>query len=281
MRCMVAKTLHFGTSRRHVIKIGNGGTPSRSATAHTNRRTRQARWGSAKQIRNVRAKVVETDLRLPAAPGCQRPPPSILVPKPRLPLPPARSSGPRPPAALLTRMPCSTRTRSSSSISKDTLRASALSALPMTEGGQGVQTREPVPQQPGRRRLAHYDLHSGHKPATPSSIGCCCWRALHCGSCSLAFWRRKVAGAVVLSRWGKWTEGLTDNEARSKVLINVIPEVKQRSCSEKKLARMLRQLSIVCVQVKNYSVTKNWAKTHSQSPLHSHLSLPKLRSLKK
>lgn len=66
-----------------------------------------------------------------------------------------------------------------------------------------------------------------------------------------------MAGGVVLRRWGKWTEGLTDTEARSKVLITVIPEVKQQSCSEKKLARMLRQLSIVCVQVKKYSVTKN------------------------
>lgn len=66
-----------------------------------------------------------------------------------------------------------------------------------------------------------------------------------------------MAGGVVLSRWGKWTEGLTDTEARSKVLITVIPEVKQQSCSEKKLARMLRQLSFVCVQVKKYSVTKN------------------------
>lgn len=65
-----------------------------------------------------------------------------------------------------------------------------------------------------------------------------------------------MAGGVVLS-WGKWTEGLTDTEARSKVLITVVPEVKLQSCSEKKLARMLRQLSIVCVQVKKYSVTKN------------------------
>jgi hypothetical protein len=33
-------------------------------------------------------------------------------------------------------MPCSTRTRSSSSIPKDTLRLSLLSALPMAGGGQ-------------------------------------------------------------------------------------------------------------------------------------------------
>lgn len=52
-------------------------------------------------------------------------------------------------------------------------------------------------------------------------------------------------------------EGLTGTEARSKFLENVIPEVKYRSCSEKKLAKMLRQLSIVYVQVKRYSVTKH------------------------
>lgn len=51
-------------------------------------------------------------------------------------------------------------------------------------------------------------------------------------------------------------EGLTDTEARSRFLINVVPKAKQRSCSEKKLARMLRQLSIVCVQVKKYSAAK-------------------------
>lgn len=53
-----------------------------------------------------------------------------------------------------------------------------------------------------------------------------------------------------------WMEGLTDTEARSRFLINVVPKAKQRSCSEKKLARMLRQLSIVCVQVKKYSAAK-------------------------
>lgn len=156
-----------------MLKIGNGGTPSRSATAHANRRTRQARWGSAEQIRTRESQGGGNRLEAAGCPWVPAASPIYLVPKQRLPLPPARSSGRRPPAALLTRMPCSTRTRSSSSISKDTLRASALSALPMTEGGQGVQPREPVPQQPGRRRSAHYALHAGHRPATLNPIGCC------------------------------------------------------------------------------------------------------------
>lgn len=37
-----------------------------------------------------------------------------------------------------SRMPCSTRTRSSSSIPKDALRPSLLSALPMAGGGSGA-----------------------------------------------------------------------------------------------------------------------------------------------
>lgn len=165
----------MGASRRHVIKIGNGGTPSRSATAHATRRTRQSRWGGVRNTSgNRRVKAVEKRLEATGCPWVPAASPIYLVPERRLPLPPTRSSGPRPPAAPLTRMPCSTRTRSSSSISKDTLRASALSALPMTGGVQGVRPREPAPQQPGRRRSEPYALHSGHRPATPRSIGCCC-----------------------------------------------------------------------------------------------------------
>lgn len=68
-------------------------------------------------------------------PGLRRPPPRG---------PPAaerRHASKRPPAGRpLTRMPCSTRTRSSSSIPKDALRPSRLSALPMAGGGSGAPT---------------------------------------------------------------------------------------------------------------------------------------------
>lgn len=65
---------------------------------------------------------------------------SKASPQPLLPRAPSTPARPRPPSLIspaggpLTRMPCSTRTRSSSSIPKDTLRPSLLSVLPMAGG---------------------------------------------------------------------------------------------------------------------------------------------------
>lgn len=83
------------------------------------------------------------DTRHPGVRGAQRARRARLLSGPNLPSgrpAPSTPARPRPRSFVapaggpLTRMPCSTRTRSSSSIPNDTLRASLLSVLPMTGG---------------------------------------------------------------------------------------------------------------------------------------------------
>lgn len=105
-------------------------------------------------------------------PGLRRPPPRGPLTAER------RHASKRPPAGRpLTRMPCSTRTRSSSSIPKDALRPSRLSALPMAGGGLGAPAL--TGPAPPANKTASYWRPFGVQPIPARAAG-------HCGGCSLA-----------------------------------------------------------------------------------------------
>lgn len=104
--------------------------------------------------------------------GLKRPPPRGPLAAER------RHASKRPPAGRpLTRMPCSTRTRSSSSIPKDALRPSRLSALPMAGGGSGAPAL--TGPAPPANKTAPYWRPLGVQPIPARAAG-------HCGGCSLA-----------------------------------------------------------------------------------------------
>lgn len=122
---------------------------------------------------------------------------SARPPHPRAPSTPAL---PRPRSLLaptgdpLTRMPCSTRTRSSSSIPKDTLRPSLLSAAPIAGGGQtgGHATRLQSNQSDAELSLPGLGL-LWHKSTKLRFIGCCWKFGQSCGVGPLG-----IVGIVVL-----------------------------------------------------------------------------------
>ena len=174
----------MGGLAREVVSQVSSAAPEPKGGATRCPRTRlgvrRRRRHRIKCPRRTRAGVQVTRPRPPVSvrpptlrrPGLRRPPNSRPSRGER------RQTPPRPPAGRpLTRMPCSTRTRSSWSIPKYALRPSRLSALPMAGGGSGAPALT-GPAAPANK-AASYWPQFGAQPIAARAAG-------HCGGCSLA-----------------------------------------------------------------------------------------------
>lgn len=176
---------------------GSGTQGGAARCPRTRLGVRGRRGHRIKRPRRTRAGVQVTRSRPPVSvrPPTLRRPGLRRLPNSRPSRGKRRQTPPRPPAGRpLTRMPCSTRTRSSWSIPRDALRPSRLSVMPMAGGGSGA----PVftgPAPPANKAASYWPKLEAQPIAARA--------ARHCGGCSLAVaahWTRSTRRSAQTAR---------------------------------------------------------------------------------